>query len=47
MNVIRVLCGEGVMCVKYMVYERGIEQGDIQNGKNDTEIGFVLINKEY
>ena len=31
-SVIRVLSGEGIMCVKYMVYERGKEEGDIQNG---------------
>ena len=31
-NVIRVLSGEGIMCVKHMVYERGKEEGDTQNG---------------
>ena len=31
-NVIGVLFLERIMCVKYMVYERGREEGDIQNG---------------
>ena len=30
-NVIRVLSGEGIMCVKYMVCERGKEEGGIWN----------------
>ena len=28
----RVLSGEGIMCVKYMAKESGKEEGDIQNG---------------
>ena len=32
-NVIRVLSGEGIMCVKHMVYETGKEEGDILNGR--------------
>ena len=31
-HAISVLSGDGIMCVKYMVYERGKEEGDIQNG---------------
>ena len=31
-NFTRVLSVEGIMCVKYMVYERGKEEGDIENG---------------
>ena len=28
----RVLSGEGIMCVKHIVEERGKEEGDILNG---------------
>ena len=31
-NVIRVLSEEGIMCVEYMIVERGKEEGDFQNG---------------
>ena len=30
-NVARVLSGEGIMCVQYMVYEREKEEGEILN----------------
>ena len=30
-NVIGVFSGEGIMCVRYMVYEIGKEEGDIQD----------------
>ena len=32
-NVVRVLSGEEIMCIKYMISERGKEEGDIQNGR--------------
>ena len=36
-----------IMCVKCIVYKRGKEEGDIHNGKIETEIDIVLIRKKH
>ena len=36
---------EKELCVKYMAKERGKKEGDIQTGKNEIEVTFVLIGK--
>ena len=37
-NVIGVLSGEEIMCIKNIVCERGGDESDIENWKNNTEL---------
>ena len=52
-NAIRVLSGEGIMCVKYMInisntYKREEKRKvTFRIGENETEIDFVLTKKEH